>query len=105
MIKKLGGQRLIRTWPRWPRWLHVYRGYNNVPHVDILSHARISAVRPIKLGDCIFFFKDDKAWIMLGKGLSLPLKENVLLTSRCSHCTLHQDRGKEQQACRYNRGQ
>jgi hypothetical protein len=40
----------------------------NVPHLDVISNERVNAVRPIRLGDYVFVFKDEAAWIMLGKG-------------------------------------
>jgi len=41
----------------------------NVPNLDATSDARVSTVRPIQVGDYVFVFKDESAWIMLGKGI------------------------------------
>ena len=43
----------------------------SVPCLEVTGDARVSSLRPIKVGDYVFLFKDESAWIMLGKGMSL----------------------------------
>jgi len=55
-----------------------------VPYFEAVSDARVTTVKPIRIGDFVFIFKDQDAWIMAGKGAHISSMNGTRINTQQS---------------------